>query len=189
VAERSHLRAPQKKLRRGVGLGLVRRDQGASLNLGDAPAQVVVGRSVTGRRFHDGAGSRPGGAGQAGAAKVLGWRQRWEEGDGGRGRFKEGRAEGLGEEAGMGGPRRCSKGQEGPGITEDEGFRRRRDSPVRCARGILVLQSSEPGKKCAGGLRGARRSFCGGSSGLGGGEAVSARWRGALLRAEARRRC
>ena len=26
--------------------------------------------------------------------------------------------------------RRCSKGQEGPGITEDEGFRRRRDSPV-----------------------------------------------------------
>ena len=82
--------------------------------------------------------------------------------------------------------RRCSKGQEGPGITEDEGFRRRRDSPVRCARGILVLQSSEPGKKCAGGLRGARRSFCGGSGGQGGGEAVSARRRGALLRAEAR---
>ena len=85
--------------------------------------------------------------------------------------------------------RRCSKGQEGPGITEDEGFRRRRDSPVRCARGILVLQSSEPGKKCAGGLRGAWISFCGGSGGLGGGEAVSARWQGALLRAEARRRC
>ena len=57
-----------------------------------------------------------------------------------------------------------------------------------CARGILVLQSSEPGKKCAGGLRGARRSFCVGSGGLRGGGAVSARRRGALLRAEARRR-
>ena len=75
MAERSHLRAPQKKLRRGVGLGSVWGNQGASLDLGEAPAPVVVERRATGRRLHGGAGSRPGGAGRAGTARVLGWRR------------------------------------------------------------------------------------------------------------------
>ena len=46
--------------------------------------------------------------------------------------------------------RRCSKGQEGPGITEDEGFRRRRDSPVALRKRNPRAAELEAGQKVCG---------------------------------------